>query len=101
MIVRSPGERRGAVDHAAGGLIDRCPACGSAQLEPVLEYRTLERNSFCWACGRCWRVELGHVSRITPPICFGCTERLRCEAVYAADQSCAQGREKTGLREFR
>ena len=88
MIVLSPGgERQGPEEHADGNLLDRCPGCGSVQLEPVVEYRTPERNSFCQACGRCWHVELGQVYRITPPICFGCTERARCEAVYAEDQA--------------
>ena len=91
MIVPSPRERVGADDYALGGVVERCPACGSDQLETVLEYRTPERNSFCTACGRCWHLELGSVHRITPPICFGCTERVRCEAVYAADQARAQG----------
>ena len=92
MIVLSPSERGGSVDDTIGRSFDHCPACGSAQLEPVLEYRTPERNSFCRACGRCWHVESGHVYRITPPICFGCTERVRCEAVYAVDQARTQGR---------
>ncbi len=88
MIVLSVGgEGHGAADHA----VERCPACGSVHFEPVLEYRTPERNSFCRACGRCWHVELGQVYRITPPICFGCAERARCEAVYAEDQARAQG----------
>jgi len=91
MILQSPGTRTGTGDHAVGGLVDRCPACGSDQLEAVLEYRTPERNAFCRACGRCWHPDLGHVYRITPPICFGCTERVRCETVYAADQARTQG----------
>jgi len=91
MPVFSSRESRGAEEIAVGGLVARCPACGSVQLEPVLEYRAPEWNSFCRACGRCWHVEFGHVYRITPPICFGCTERVRCEAVYAVDQARAQG----------
>src|SRR5256885_1862160 len=37
----------------------RCPACGSAQFEPVIENPTDEVNFLCRGCKRCWHVELG------------------------------------------
>ena len=81
-------------DLGRGDVLDRqlavCPACGSDQLEPVVGYGAPEVNSYCRSCSRCWHVELGHVLRITPPICFGCHERECCETVYEADQTRAQ-----------
>jgi len=78
-------------DRSVGHLFDRqldvCPACGSDHLDPVVEHRTQDVHFFCSACGRCWHIELGFVHRVTPPTCFGCPERERCEAVYAADQA--------------
>jgi uncharacterized Zn finger protein len=79
-------------DSLFGSQLATCPACGADEFEPVVENGTPDVNSLCLACGRCWHVELGFVHRITPPICFGCRERDRCEAVYAADQARAQGR---------
>jgi hypothetical protein len=94
MTVQSQPTQRSAVDGAVGHLFDRqlavCPACGSDQLAPVVEQGSPDVNWLCDACSRCWHVELGHVHRITPPICFGCFERERCEAVYKADQARAQ-----------
>lgn len=78
--------------HRFASPLATCPACGADQFEPVVENGTSEVNLFCVACGRCWHVELGFVHRITPPICFGCRVRDRCEAVYAADQTRALGR---------
>ncbi len=71
--------------------LDNCPACGSADLEPVLENRTPALHWLCPNCGRCWQVELGSVHRTTPPVCFGCHARARCEAVYTADQAGTSG----------
>jgi hypothetical protein len=76
----------------SGSQLAACPACGADEFETVVEQGSADVNSFCRACGRCWHVELGFVHRITPPICFGCPERDRCEAVYAADQARAFGR---------
>ena len=62
-----------------------CPECGSTRLEPVVESIVQDVNFLCAECGRCWHAALGSVQRIAPPSCFGCPERRRCEAVYAAD----------------
>ncbi len=80
-----PPHARAEPDHVFGRPLSRCPACGSDQLEPVVEIHHEEVHFFCRACGRCWRVELGYVHRVSPPTCAGCPERTRCEAVYAAD----------------
>jgi len=81
---RPPSTRSGP-DHVFGRPLVGCPACGSDQLEPVVEAHFEEVHFFCRSCGRCWRTELGYVHRVDPPNCAGCSERERCEAVYAAD----------------
>lgn len=93
MTVQSQAAGGSESDRSVGHLfdrqLDRCPGCGSDQLDPVLENATQEVRLLCRACSRCWHVELGFVRRVNPPTCFGCPERERCEAVYAADH--AQG----------
>jgi transposase-like protein len=91
---RSPGlsgvagdaDAQSCLRHVFERQLGECPACGSPELEPVVENRTPELHWFCRDCGRCWQVELGSVHRITPPVCFGCEQRARCEGVYTADQ---------------
>ena len=39
-----------------------------------------EPNFLCQACGRCWHVELGFVSRVDPLTCMGCPHRPECLA---------------------
>jgi hypothetical protein len=94
MTVQSQPAQPSAVNRGVGHVFDRqlavCPACGSDQLEPVVERGSPDVHWLCDACSRCWHVELGYVHRITPPVCFGCSERERCEAVYWADQARAQ-----------
>jgi len=94
MTAQSQAESGAEPDRSVGHLFDRqldvCPACGSDQLDPVVEDRTQSVHLFCRACGRCWHVELGFVHRVIPQTCVGCPERERCEAVYAADQARTQ-----------
>lgn len=63
----------------------RCPDCGSARLEAVVEDIVQEVHFLCRDCDRCFRVELGHVQRVVPSSCLGCPERARCERAYVAD----------------
>ena len=46
--------------------LGRCPACGSRELEPVVEEATDDVHFFCGHCERCWRVELGFAHPIAP-----------------------------------
>lgn len=64
-----------------------CPRCGSDQLEPVVESLLEDVHFLCGACGRCWDVAFGSVSRVPPTTCLGCSERGRCEKVYAEDHA--------------
>ena len=51
----------------------RCPACGSSELDAVVENVVEAVHFLCRACDRCWNVELGYVRRVAPATCFGCT----------------------------
>jgi transposase-like protein len=65
--------------------LQHCPRCGSDRLEPVVERSVQAVHFLCQECGRCWHVELGAVSRVPPPTCFGCPARGRCLEMYALD----------------
>jgi hypothetical protein len=73
--------------HPLGPPLPHCPACGSAQLEPVVERELEEVHFLCRDCSRCWHVELGRVTRVVPPTCYGCPQHDRCAPVYEADHS--------------
>jgi len=81
-------EHTGSPKHA---LIRRpltnCPECASANLEPIVAIATEEVHFLCATCGRCWRVELGYVSRVRPNACHGCPHQPRCEELYANDHA--------------
>jgi len=62
-----------------------CPACGSADLEPIVAIDAEQVNFLCGTCGRCWHVELGFVSRVRPANCHGCTNQGGCATLYEAD----------------
>ena len=51
--------------------LGQCPACGSRDLEPVVEEATDEVHFFCGHCERCWLVELGFAHPIAPSSCNG------------------------------
>ena len=84
-----------SVTTTAPGLISRplsrCPGCGSAHLEPVVESLVQEVHFLCRACNRCWDVAFGSVRRVAPPSCLGCPERGRCEHAYAVDHAGVDG----------
>jgi len=63
-----------------------CPACGSSQLDPVVENERQTVHFLCRDCSRCWHVELGFVHRMTPDACLGCPERARCEHALDVDR---------------
>ena len=65
--------------------LSHCPECGSADLEPIVALEAEQVNFLCGACGRCWHVELGYVSRVRPNACHGCTRQARCVTLYEAD----------------
>jgi hypothetical protein len=81
----------GTADVPAGsgarGLLERCPGCGADRLVVVLDVD--EANFLCEACGRCWHVELGYVSRVDPLTCSGCPHRDACLAHLARDRGVA------------
>jgi transposase-like protein len=64
----------------------RCPACGSSDLDAVVEDVMEDVHFLCGDCNRCWNIELGSVKRVAPAACFGCPERDRCERAYAVDR---------------
>jgi len=74
MATDPPGAR---THHPIAYPLVRCPACGSSELEPVVEAVVAAVHFLCLGCDRCWNVELGYVRRVTPATCFGCT---RCNA---------------------
>jgi hypothetical protein len=71
--------------HPIARPLARCPACGSARLDPVVEREERRVHFLCRDCSRCWHVELGYVQRVTPEACAGCPERERCATAYSAD----------------
>jgi transposase-like protein len=73
------------IQHPITYPLARCPGCGSARLDPVVEAVVEEVHFLCRDCDRCWNVELGFVQRVAPAACLGCPERARCEHAYAAD----------------
>jgi len=73
-------------DHLISRPLTNCPACGSPQLDPVVEQERQTVHLLCRDCSRCWHAELGFVHRMAPAACLGCPERERCEAAFAADQ---------------
>jgi hypothetical protein len=46
--------------------LEHCPACGSSELEAVVDRSDGEVNFHCRACDRFWHVELGFVHRVVP-----------------------------------
>jgi hypothetical protein len=68
----------GAESRSRGWLLERCPTCSSDALVAVLDVD--EPNFFCPACGRCWHVELGFVSRVDPLTCVTCQGLGDCAA---------------------
>ena len=75
------------IQHPLTYPLVRCPACGSARLDPVVEAVVQEVHFLCRDCNRCWNVEMGYVQRVAPSACLGCSEHARCELVYAADHN--------------
>jgi transposase-like protein len=68
-------------------MLERCPACGADEFAAVVD---LDEVTFlCQACGRCWRVELGYVSRVDPLTCAGCPHREECLAQLARESDAA------------
>ena len=65
----------------------KCPACGSSELEAVVEIDTNDVHFLCRDCARCWHVELGYVQRMAPDVCHGCPHLEQCAAVYNADRA--------------
>jgi hypothetical protein len=55
--------------HPFGPPLTRCPECGAAGLQPIVEGDTGEVHFLCRACGRCWHIELGYVRAVTPRWC--------------------------------
>jgi transposase-like protein len=79
------------IQHPMTYPLVRCPACGSARLDPVVEDVVQEVHFLCRDCDRCWNVEMGYVQRVAPSACLGCSERARCERAYAADHNPEEG----------
>jgi transposase-like protein len=77
--------QRGEVSSFISRPLSHCPRCGSADLEPIVESVVHDVHFLCRGCNRCWDVALGSVHRVTPRNCLGCTGRVPCESVYAAD----------------
>jgi len=92
---------KGAGGHAVGeptndsgvepsglGAATRCPAC-LGRLRAVSDGEMT--NFLCRQCGRCWHVELGHVSRVDPTTCPGCPFLPACLSRYADDREWRPG----------
>jgi hypothetical protein len=79
------------IGHPITYPLARCPECGSARLDPVVEAGVAEVHFLCRNCARCWHVDLGFVRRVAPATCLGCPERARCERVYRAEHPAPAG----------
>ena len=79
------------IQHPITYALARCPGCGSARLEPVVEDIVQEVHFLCRDCDRCWNVEMGYVQRVAPSACLGCSERARCQRAYSADLNATDG----------
>jgi transposase-like protein len=66
------------IHHPIAYPLARCPACGSSELEAVVEDVVEAVHFLCQGCDRCWNVELGYVRRGAPATCFGCTRNDAC-----------------------
>jgi hypothetical protein len=82
MDIRFSATVKGSV---LGPPLERCPACGADRLVAVLDVD--ETNFLCQACGRCWHVEFGCVSRVDPLTCSGCRHRGECLARFADESN--------------
>ena len=73
--------------HFIARPLERCPECRSSSLKPVVESGFDPTVHFlCQDCARCWSIEHGAYSRVSPRTCAGCSQRERCEEAYAADR---------------
>jgi CBS-domain-containing membrane protein len=79
------GRLVGVVDRADVGdeatlarvtAIGGCPHCGSDWLRPVATADAT--NLLCLACGACWRLHAGRLTRVEPRSCSGCPEHNFC-----------------------
>ena len=76
MDEQTSGEATGS--RSEGWLLEKCPGCDAHALVAVLDVD--EPNFLCEACGRCWHVELGYVSRVDPLTCMTCHHLGACVA---------------------
>lgn len=83
-MTRTPLDDR--IEHPLTYPLARCPGCGSARLDAVVEAVVSEVHFLCRDCDRCWNVEMGYVQRVAPSACLGCPERERCTRVYDAER---------------
>lgn len=70
------------IHHPIAYPLVRCPACGSPELDSVVEDLEPAMHFLCRDCDGCWNVDLGYVRRVAPATCLGCRERSRCEPAY-------------------
>ena len=77
--------------HPIAYPLRRCPACGSSELEAVVEDVVQAVHFLCRDCDRCWNAELGYVQRVAPGTCLGCPEQKRCRRAFAMDRSIGDG----------
>ena len=54
----------------------RCPGCGSSHTAWV--DTVAQDNLLCKTCGACWHQAAGHVDRVDPQQCPGCSLRRIC-----------------------
>ena len=71
-------ESRTPIAPRGWGALEACPGCGAVTLTAVSDGEST--NFFCGTCEKCWRLELGWVSRIEPRTCPGCYLSSRCAA---------------------
>jgi hypothetical protein len=83
----SPNDAEVQPLHPIEHPLQQCPSCSSEQLEPVVEPDTRDVHLLCRDCKRCWRVELGHVQRMSPYVCHGCSQLGQCRPVFDVDRS--------------
>jgi hypothetical protein len=85
-VGESTNDSRG--EPAGLGAATCCPAC-TGRLRAVSDGEMT--NFLCRQCGRCWHVELGHISRVDPTTCPGCPFLQSCMSRYANDPAWRPG----------
>lgn len=65
-----------------------CPECHAPGLQPINVGGRV--NFLCAWCERCWHVELGRMSRVSPATCGLCANAPACEEQWRRDHAASE-----------